>query len=337
MKKEKKRRRIGFGTIIWSVIPAFALLVVVGFAALSVARHVYPPIVPVSGTSMRPLLNFGDLVLLKKADYGNLRKGDIIAFRTSADVQLKWNVPGSYVHRIIEVQKGAYGQQFQTQGDNVAGKDPFWTIEQNIIGVYDGKFSGAGYPVLFLRSRQGKILVGGILLIAFLYWLLGIFEKRRLGQAVNVYNLATVVDEARRITAKMEEKVLSPPPASSQPIDTREDSPTSTSERLEEVSMLTRVESLPIPPKPKDWIVSGDFLTGTLSLEAPAEIELARKIARELEDALACSAWPSYEVATRAQVPIPTMNGILEGEIIPDLPILARLGRVLAFSFLTIQ
>ena len=160
MMRAKKRRRIGFGTIIWSIIPAIALVAVAGFAGLSVARHVYPPIVPVSGTSMTPLLHFGDLVLLKKADYGNLRKGDIIAFRTTTDVQLKWNVPGSYVHRIVEVQKGAYGQQFQTKGDNVAGKDPFWTVEQNVVGVYAGKISGAGYPVLFIRSKQGKILMG---------------------------------------------------------------------------------------------------------------------------------------------------------------------------------
>ena len=323
MKREKKRRRIGLGTIIWSVIPAFALLVVVGFAALSVARHVYPPIVPVSGTSMRPLLNFGDLVLLKKADYGNLRKGDIIAFRTSADVQLKWNVPGSYVHRIIEVQKGAYGQQFQTQGDNVAGKDPFWTIEQNIIGVYDGKFSGAGYPVLFLRSRQGKILVGGILLIAFLYWLLGIFEKRRVGQAVNIHNLAAVVDEARKLTAMMEEGSHAPS-ISSQSIT-----------HPPEQALLASPG--PAELQPKNWVISGDFLTGTLSSQAPAEIVLAQKIGIALDGALANSNWPSYEVATRAGVPIHVMNGILEGALVPDLATLAQLGKVLAFSFLTNQ
>ena len=134
----------------------------------------------------------------------------------------------------------------------------------------------------------------------------------------------------------MEEGIHPPPPASEQPVDIGGDSPISTSERLEEVSVLTRAESSPVPPKPRDWIISGDFLTGTLSPEAPAEIELARKIARELEGALAGSAWPSYEVATRAQVPISTMNGILEGEIIPEFAILARLGRVLAFSFLAI-
>ncbi|MDP1711438.1 MAG: signal peptidase I [Candidatus Nanopelagicaceae bacterium] len=312
--KEKRRVRFSFSTLVWSIIPTIALISIFGYAGLAIVRHVYPPIVPVSGTSMLPLLRFGDLVLIKKADYGNLRKGDIIAFRTTADVQQKWNVPGSYVHRIVAVQSGEYGQQFQTKGDNVSGKDPFWTVEQNVIGIYDGKIGGGGYPILFIRSRQGKILMGGILLISFLYWLLGIFERRRFAQDVNVHNLATVVDEARKITARMEEGIHAPP-----------------------AGQVLVTPAGPATLRPKDWIISGDFLSGTLSPQAPAEIVLAQKIGIALEGALANSNWPSYEVATRAQVPIPVMNGILEGEFVPDLTTLAQLGKVLSFSFLTIQ
>jgi len=315
MKKAKeKKKHFSFSTLVWSVIPAIALISISGYAGLAIVRHVYPPIVPVSGTSMLPLLRFGDLVLIKKADYGDLQKGDIIAFRTTLDVQRKWNVPGSYVHRIVTVEKGEYGQQFQTKGDNVGGKDPFWTVEQNVIGIYAGKINGGGYPILFIRSRQGKILMGGILLISFLYWLLGIFERRRFAQDVNVHNLATVVDEARKITARMEEGIHAPPAGQ---------------------ALVT--PSGPATLRPKDWIISGDFLSGTLSPQAPAEIVLAQKIGIALEGALANSNWPSYEVATRAQVPISVMNGILEGDLVPDLTTLAQLGKVLAFSFLTIQ
>lgn len=312
--KKKKKRHFSFSTLIWSVIPTIALISISGYAGLAIVRHVYPPIVPVSGTSMLPLLRFGDLVLIKRADYGHLQKGDLIVFRTTMDVQQKWNVPGSYVHRIVAVQSGEYGQQFQTKGDNVSGKDPFWTVEQNVIGIYAGKINGGGYPILFIRSRQGKILMGGILLISFLYWLLGIFERRRFAQDVNVHNLATVVDEARKITARMEEGIHAPP-----------------------ASQVLVTPPGPATLRPKDWIISGDFLSGTLSPQAPAEIVLAQKIGIALEGALANSNWPSYEVATRAQVPIPIMNGILEGDLVPDLTTLAQLGKVLAFSFLTIQ
>lgn len=313
-KQGKRKARFSLSTLVWSIIPTVALISISGYAGLAIVRHVYPPIVPVSGTSMLPLLRFGDLVLIKKADYGDLQKGDIIAFRTTLDVQRKWNVPGSYVHRIVTVEKGEYGQQFQTKGDNVSGKDPFWTVEQNVIGIYAGKIGGGGYPILFIRSRQGKILMGGILLISFLYWLLGIFERRRFAQDVNVHNLATVVDEARKITARMEEGIHAPP-----------------------AGQVPATPSGPTTLRPKDWIISGEFLTGTLSPQAPNEVVLAQKIGIALEGALANSNWPSYEVATRAQVPIPVMNAILEGDLLPDLATLAQLGKVLAFSFLTIQ
>jgi len=184
-------------------------MLVAGYIGLAVARKVNPPVVPVQGISMNPLLRFGDLVFLKKADFRHLGKGDIIAFRTTPEVQQRWSVPGNYVHRIVTVQKGAYGMQYQTKGDNVPGKDPFWTVQQNVSGVYAGKISGAGYPILFFRSKQGEILVGGALLIMFLYWLLGIFERRRAADEVNVRNLATIVEEARRVTLRLDE-VLQP-------------------------------------------------------------------------------------------------------------------------------
>ena len=110
----RRRTRHILSVFSWSVIPALALTVIAAYFGLAVERHVYPPVVPVEGRSMNPLLHFGDLVMLERADVGQLHKGDIIAFRTTTDVQQKWNVPGSYVHRIVTVQKGAYGLQFQT-------------------------------------------------------------------------------------------------------------------------------------------------------------------------------------------------------------------------------
>jgi signal peptidase I len=205
---KRKRARRFFTTVVWGIIPALALAIVASYVGLASVRHIYPPVVMVEGTSMNPLLHTGDLVFLKKAHLKDLHKGEIIAFRTTPDVQQKWNVPGSYVHRIVTVQKGAYGLQFQTKGDNVVGKDPFWTVQANVIGIYAGKFNGVAYPVLFLGSKQGKILGAGLLLILFLYWLLGIFERKNSADAVNVHQLSSIVDEARAITLKMEEIAL---------------------------------------------------------------------------------------------------------------------------------
>ncbi len=303
MANTTKRQQLIVSKIIWSIIPTIILLSVGGYFGLAITRQVYPPLVPVEGTSMNPLLRFGDLAMLKKADYGNLRKGDVIAFRTSKDVQQKWNVPENYVHRIVTVEKGTFGQQFQTKGDNVAGKDPFWTVEQNVIGIYAGKISRGGYPILFFRSRQGMMLAGGALLIFLLYWVMGILERRQAQDAVNVRNLASIVDEARRITHKLENE---------------------SSSRPSTVANATL--------RPKDWIIAGDYLTGTLSAEAPPEIIAAQKIAIALEKQFEGSCWPRYDIASRAETPISTMNAILEGEIVPDLATLAKFGRAIGFS-----
>lgn len=316
MTKPKRRLRNIFGTVVWSVIPTMALVTVAGYVGLAIDRHVYPPVVPVEGISMNPLLHFGDLVMLKRANIGHLHKGDIIAFRTTPEVQQKWNVPDSYVHRIVTVQNGAYGQQFQTKGDNVPGKDPFWTVQQNVIGIYAGKISGAGYPILFFRSRQGQIFVGAVFLIMFLYWLLGVFERRRTADAVNVHNLSTIVDEARRITARLEEGVPSPPTASP---------PTA--------SPVGEVVITPPSICPKDWLISGDFLTGELSEDSPYEVVEAQRIAVALESALSGSNWPRYEIAARADVSIPMLRAILAGEALPDFATLSRIGKLLGLSF----
>jgi signal peptidase I len=201
----KRRRASRFLTsLVWGFIPILALALVASYVGLSVVRHIYPPVVMVEGTSMNPLLHTGDLVFLKKAQAKDLHKGQIIAFRTSPNVQNQWHVPGSYVHRIVTVQKGSYGLQFQTKGDNVSGKDPFWTVQANVIGIYDGKISGIAYPILFFGSKQGKLLGAGLLLILILYWLLGILERKNSADAVNVHQLSSIVDEARAITNKME-------------------------------------------------------------------------------------------------------------------------------------
>lgn len=319
-KPGKRRFRHILSVFVWSIIPAFAFVTVAGYIGLAIDRHVYPPVVPVEGLSMRPLLHFGDLVMLKRANIGHLHKGDIIAFRTTADVQQKWNVPGSYVHRIVTVQNGAYGQQFQTKGDNVPGKDPFWTVQQNVIGIYAGKISGAGYPILFFRSKQGKILIGAALLIMFLYWLLGVFERRRAADAVNVHNLSTIVDEARRITMRLEEGVapvaaisVAPPPV---------------------ISPSATVDIAP-SIRPNDWLLSGDFLTGALSEDSPYEVVEAQRIAVALESVLSSSAWPRYEIASRAGVPLPLLHAVLAGEVLPDFASLSRIGKLLGVSLWT--
>jgi signal peptidase I len=200
--------RIG-SVLLWYVLPAFALLAVAGYIALTVAWHANPPVVPVVGTSMRPALHAGDLVFVKGAEPGKLKKGDVIAFRVSKEQQNKYSLPATYVHRIVRVEKGSTGDQYRTKGDNVSGQDPFWVFEQDVVGKMVARGPGLGYPILFFRSKQGRIFLAATAAVFLLYVLMGIFERRRDFSELNALNLAQIVSEARELKESMEETVTS--------------------------------------------------------------------------------------------------------------------------------
>lgn len=196
--------RLG-SALLWYVLPAFALLAVAGYITLAVAWHANPPVVPVVGKSMRPTLHAGDLVFVKAAEPGELKKGDVIAFRVSKEQQEKYSLPATYVHRIVKVERGSTGDQYRTQGDNVSGQDPFWVFEQDVVGKMVARGPSLGYPILFFRSKQGRIFLAATAAVFLLYVLMGIFERRRDFAELNALNLAQIVSEARELKESMQQ------------------------------------------------------------------------------------------------------------------------------------
>lgn len=197
-------RARGLGeALLWYTIPAIAVAAVVAYLTLVVVWHVNPPVVPVTGRSMRPTIHAGDLVFVKGVVPGQLRKGDIIAFHTTETAQKKYGVPATYVHRIWQVQKTATGYQYKTKGDAVAGPDPFWTSDSAVVGRYDFKVTGVGYPILFFRSKQGKIFLLAVLAIGLVYVLMGILDRRQMEAERNALSLSAMVDEARALRDAM--------------------------------------------------------------------------------------------------------------------------------------
>ncbi len=71
----------------------------------------YKPVIIESG-SMEPVIRTGAYVLLKKADYTEVKEGDIITFYTER---------GYVTHRLVGIDEGAYGRDEEacliTRGD----------------------------------------------------------------------------------------------------------------------------------------------------------------------------------------------------------------------------
>jgi len=187
--------------LLWWVLPGFVVAVVVAYILGAVIGHVNPPVVPVQGLSMRPTLQGGDLVFLENVNPKLLRKGDIIAVTVPPDVQKQYALPSHIVHRIVKINHNpSTGLSFVTKGDANAGSDVFTTQPNDVVGKLRFVIPGAGYPFLFLRSRQGEIFLGAAALLLLLYFGLGLMEDRRVvveGTAATMQNVLAETQELR--------------------------------------------------------------------------------------------------------------------------------------------
>lgn len=196
--------------VLWYTLPALALLGVGAYIAGAILWHANPPVVPVAGGSMRPALQPGDLVVLKGVLEDELEKGDVIAFNVPDAKRGEFGLPGAIVHRIIEIEKVNGGPAIiHTKGDANGGEDAFTIRSTDVIGRMAKRVPAAGYPLLFFRSRQGKIFIGAAIAVVLLYFLLGVLDRRRELADVNMLSLATIVVEARELKETMQQAVTS--------------------------------------------------------------------------------------------------------------------------------
>lgn len=79
--------------------------------------------VPIVGRSMYPLIREGDNVLVE-CGYSQIRRGDIIAFRSENKL---------IVHRVLTISEKGTGFSVTTKGDNVPHPDPV-VSHREIIG-----------------------------------------------------------------------------------------------------------------------------------------------------------------------------------------------------------
>ncbi|MGB9840454.1 signal peptidase I [Thermovenabulum sp.] len=128
----------------------------------------YKPLTVLSG-SMAPLLMPGDVVVIKKVNPNDIKKGDIITFITNDNVLI--------THRVTEIIDKDGKRLFETKGDANNVEDSKLVTSDNIIGVMKIKIPYAGYIGRYAKTPIGylvMILIPGLLLLA--------------GEVTNVYN-----------------------------------------------------------------------------------------------------------------------------------------------------
>ena len=190
--------------LLWFGLPAVALAIVAAYIVAAIALHVNPPVVPIQGVSMRPTLQTGELVFLEGVDPNRVHKGDIIAVNVPKEARQKYGLPNRVVHRVIKIEQTPAGPLFQTKGDGNAGPDVFTVHGNELVGRMTGHVPGLGYPLLFFRSTQGKILLGAIALIVLLYFLIGLFEERQATVRDTTVGLQAVLEQTEEIKRSLQ-------------------------------------------------------------------------------------------------------------------------------------
>lgn len=129
--------------------------------------HIYSV---VSG-SMEPSIPTGSLVYIKTMEPEEMVEGDVIAFYGARDQA------SIITHRVVE-NRVVMGE-FVTKGDANQTEDMTPIPYGNYIGKVARTIPGAGTAAELLTSPTGKILAGGVILVAVLLQILASVSGRK--------------------------------------------------------------------------------------------------------------------------------------------------------------
>lgn len=136
-----------------------AVAVLIG-AALVTLSLPFSPVraVIVSGTSMQPGMQPGDLVIaVQRGDY---RRDDIVVFRVPDEQAGAGNL---VIHRIVG---GESRNGYWVRGDNREGRDPWRPTEADIVGEAALLVPRIGLAPTYLRTSAGLAMLAALVTMA---------------------------------------------------------------------------------------------------------------------------------------------------------------------------
>ena len=127
------------------------LIIVIGLAFAFLFIIKIEPYVVLSG-SMEPNLHVGSLSFINKHyKYEDVKKDDIIAFKTDTDVLV--------AHRVYKIENN----EFVTKGDANEQEDVSNVTKLNYIGKNIFNIPKAGYVIRWIQTKKGKIISGTLI------------------------------------------------------------------------------------------------------------------------------------------------------------------------------
>ena len=105
--------------------------------------------------SMKPTIDAGDLIFIKKVDINNLKKGDIVSFKNDDIIA---------THRIVDIDD----KKVVTKGDNNNIED-YPTDKSDIIGKFIFAIPKIGYVISYAMSPVGMVTIALVIIFIFIY------------------------------------------------------------------------------------------------------------------------------------------------------------------------
>ena len=110
----------------------------------------------ISSDSMKPTLNAGDVIIIKKVNAKNLKKDDIITFKNDSQI---------VTHRIVSENDC----EFITKGDNNNIEDLFVLKSSEILGIKIFKIPLLGKAIKFISNTFYIFIIIIMLITIYLY------------------------------------------------------------------------------------------------------------------------------------------------------------------------
>ena len=153
-----------------------SLMAMMGYTVQDAMNGIYSPFMVVSSQSMQPVLNYGDLILVRREPTERIAVGDIIAFNVPSPYNLMAQSPT--VHKVVEKLNENGETYFKTKGDNNPTEDQWKVPAKNVVGKYAGKIPYIGLAALFLRGPFGLAVISVLIALSFIY---PYFNKKQRG------------------------------------------------------------------------------------------------------------------------------------------------------------
>ena len=176
--KHRKAKALLSGSALTAIVLGFyvSMMTMTGYTIQDVTSGMFSPFMAVSSQSMQPVLNYGDLILVRREQAENIEVGDIIAFNVPSPYNLVAQSPT--VHKVVEKLNENGETYFKTKGDNNPTEDQWKVPAKNVIGKYAGKAPYIGLAALFLGGPLGLAVISVLITLSFIY---PYFKKKRIG------------------------------------------------------------------------------------------------------------------------------------------------------------